>query len=141
MPGASASGANISIDYTVGETVVLTVSDANHTLTQGFHQPAWVNVSVAEVSAFTFRVFPNPFHDQVQVELNIESTSTVQIRLVDIYGRVVYSREMAAVNAGQYTLPLDTKDFAAGSYLLSVYVAEHNKNLPSSSSKQLSLVR
>lgn len=139
--GASASDANVSIDYTLGETVVLTVSNSNNTLTQGFHQPASVSVSVAEVSNYTYSVFPNPFNDMVQVELQLASASTVQIRLVDLYGRVVYSQEMATMNAGPHLLPLDTKDFAAGSYLLSVCVAEHNKNLPTISTRQLSLVR
>ena len=38
MQGNSYTNASISIDFTIGEAVIKTVTDGNNTLTQGFHQ-------------------------------------------------------------------------------------------------------
>jgi hypothetical protein len=139
--GASASGGNVSVDYTIGETLVQTVSGPGNILTQGFHQPAGVGVSVQDVSAFSYKVFPNPFTDMVQVELNLENISFVQLLLVDLYGRVIYMEEKNRLNAGTHLLPVTTSQLASGSYLLSVSVKENNNKLATTSTKQLSLVR
>ncbi len=139
--GNSASGSNISVDYTIGELVVLTVGNSNYTLTQGFHQPSSGSVSIEDVSAYTFKVFPNPFTDFVQVELSVEQTSSVQIKLNDIYGRAVYENGLSVVEVGNHVLTVPTQQFAVGTYILSLSVKKSNGKLITTSSRQINLIR
>jgi hypothetical protein len=139
--GTSASGSNVTVDYTIGETVVSTISNSSNILTQGFHQPVSGTVSIAEVSAFSYKVFPNPFTDLLQVELSVGQTSLVKLWLSDLYGRMVYEVDAKTLDAGNHLLSVNTQPFSAGTYILSVSVKENSNKLTAVSSKQLNLIR
>ena len=86
--GDSYSNASGSIDFTIGEVVISTVSDANNTLTQGFHQTHWNFVGLDDhVPEFEASVFPNPTEDM----LNIRSAAfeNISYALYDARGRKV----------------------------------------------------
>lgn len=139
--GSSGTGANIAVDYTIGETIVLTATGGGNTLTQGFHQPASAPVGIKDLTAFNYNVYPNPFTDYVQVELTTEQTSTVKLQLTDLYGRVVYNREIGAVSAGNNLYNINTSALAAGTYILSVTAKANTDKLYNTTSKQVNLVR
>lgn len=139
--GSSGTGANITVDYTIGETIVQTASGGGNTLTQGFHQPASAPVGIKDITAFNYNIYPNPFTDYVQVELTTEQTSTVKLQITDLYGRVVYNREITTVTTGDNVYNINTATLAAGTYILSVTARADTDKLYNTTSKQINLVR
>lgn len=86
--GDSYSNTNGSIDFTIGEVVISTVSDGTNTLTQGFHQTHWNFVGLEDhAPEFQATVFPNPTEDV----LNIRSSTFTDVTYVlyDARGRTV----------------------------------------------------
>lgn len=139
--GGSGSGAGISVDYTIGETLVQTFTGGSNILTQGFHQPASGNVSVENVTdVISYNVFPNPFTDAIQFELNISQPASVELKLADITGRIVNAVNALDYNRGKHVLQLNTTNLASGSYLLVATVTGDGK-LPVHLSKKLQLIR
>lgn len=139
--GSSGSGANISIDYTIGESLVQTYTGGSNILTQGFHQPASGTVSIEEVTeVIGSRVFPNPFTDVVQLELEINQSATVELKLTDVTGRLLNVVSAIDFNQGRQILSLSTANLASGSYVLGATVTSEGK-LPVYLSKKIQLIR
>lgn len=86
--GDSYTNASGSIDFTIGEVVINTLSDGTNDLTQGFHQTHWNFVGLDDyVPEFTASIFPNPTEDI----LNIKTPYFEDARYImyDERGRVV----------------------------------------------------
>lgn len=66
------------------------------------------------------RVMPNPFDKVIQVQLQLNSPEKVQIRLIDLYGRIVY-RSAGSLGKGVHSLTIDVPGgLAAGTYVMDV---------------------
>lgn len=86
--GDSYSNSSGKIDFTIGEAIISTVSDANNTLTQGFHQTNWSFAGLEDYSPnYEVSIYPNPTENI----LNIQSSTfdNVQYTLFDVRGRRV----------------------------------------------------
>jgi hypothetical protein len=66
---------------------------------------------VNQGTAADIRIYPNPTNGLLHVEL----TASADVQMVDLEGRVVYTKSMASANQ---TLDIDTQDLANGVYLL-----------------------
>jgi len=75
-----------------------------------------------ELSAATFRMYPNPSNDVTFVETSATANADVSIRLMDMAGKVVSSKEYGIVLAGT-SLPIVTSLLESG-----VYIVELNVN-------------
>ena len=71
-------------------------------------------VSVSELDRHIFNAFPNPFDDQLIVQLARQNATSL-IQLIDLSGKVVGEW---TVNPGLTNLTLQTSEFAPGSYLV-----------------------
>ncbi|MCC6541361.1 MAG: T9SS type A sorting domain-containing protein [Flavobacteriales bacterium] len=115
-----------AISYTIGETVINTVSASGTTLTQGFNQP-WADITtlVADTEeAVTITVYPNP----VRHTLHIDAGSTTQAQryfLHDAAGRLVTEGRI-----GSSITELDMQAYASGGYFLRV-LSDENTTLKS----------
>jgi hypothetical protein len=120
--GDSYSNGNAKLDFTIGETVVETVSDGNKTLTQGFHQTEITITNVEDFAAnFSVKVFPNP--TTKIVNLNIDKYEGVTYYLFDVTGKLL--KEEVAV--AEQTV-LEMTDYPKGTYLLKL-AGKENKSL------------
>lgn len=63
---------------------------------------------------------PNPAHDAILLQLTLEIATAVQIEMIDMPGRVVFTQNAGTVQT--LSLPLDLKGLATGAYLLRVVV-------------------
>jgi len=78
------------------------------------------NVVVVRLKSTSIKVWPNPFTESVQVSVNTESASNIQLRVSDLNGRTVFvqsaklSRGMNQVNVQQ------PGTLASGQYILEV---------------------
>jgi len=61
-------------------------------------------------------VFPNPASDEVNVEFTLKNSANVIVELVDLNGKILYTRTLAHLNNGTHELNVNVSDFASGIY-------------------------
>ncbi|MDX2360596.1 MAG: T9SS type A sorting domain-containing protein [Crocinitomicaceae bacterium] len=118
--GDSYSNASGSLDFTIGEVVINTVSDGNNDLTQGFHQTNWNFVGLEDHQPdFEVSVFPNPVEDA----LNIRTShfEEVNYALYDSRGRLVVQNVLEAELTA-----IDVSKLAPGAYQLTLTGADQS---------------
>jgi hypothetical protein len=81
-----------------------------------------VNVSVQEVEGFEqLSLYPNPTSNNFNIQWNSNSNERVQIRIVDITGKVVYLNSHT-VSVGMNTFEMDAQSWANGYYTVELKV-------------------
>jgi hypothetical protein len=117
--GSSKALTGYTIDFTVGETVVATAG-ADPSCTEGFHQPLtardFPDSNLVNASWY-IKVYPNPVHDQLTIHAFMDRAGNLDLRLVDILGRVLLVRRVA-FQQGYNDLTLYTGSVARGIFVL-----------------------
>ena len=106
---------NASISYTIGEPIIETLQSGSFQLTQGFHQTM---LTISNISAhynldYTIKVYPNPTHDYVVVDL-ITSQDKIEFVLTDMNGKTLTANSLI-----ESTTIIDMQQFNPGVYLIS----------------------
>lgn len=116
------TSANNSVEFTIGEPVIQTLSTGQGVLTQGFHQTKLEIVAVdPETETLNgIEVFPNPFPEQFTIR-NL-GTSEVSGEIYDISGKRV--SETIRVSPGA-EVPVDANGMSAGQYFLRIRVNDN----------------
>ncbi|MEO1437379.1 MAG: T9SS type A sorting domain-containing protein, partial [Bacteroidota bacterium] len=70
-----------------------------------------------EVAEDRFTVFPNPAKDQLQIEINLETASTITIRLFNLTGQLVNQANLEAPS-GITQFPMDIQSLPKGTYFI-----------------------
>ena len=115
--GGNGQGTNTQIEWTLGETVVTSFRKADTLLTQGFHQPLLTVTAIktSDSPDILIQVYPNPAHDQLQIQLGCVEIKDYRYVLYDINGKVLRQQillsDITSINMDNY-LP--------GIYLLKV---------------------
>lgn len=115
--GGTGSASSGSMDWTIGETNVSTLSTMNTILTQGFHQPILqvVPVGNAENPVLTIDIFPNPIDVYLVIKLHQTDFKEFLYQLYDITGKLLETKKFEAENS---ILPME--DRTEGTYLLKI---------------------
>jgi PKD repeat protein len=89
------------------------------------------DINIAQPTALTalesiknnFRIFPNPTENDAFVYFTTESNTSVNIKVIDVLGKEVYTKNMGELNAGNHNLILN-KDIlnASGVYFVQLMV-------------------
>lgn len=75
----------------------------------------------AERNFFLGNVFPNPFESEVNIPLGLRAASEVQLSLLDMNGRIIFTENRGILKAGQHQLVLDDlSDLSAGRYIVQI---------------------
>lgn len=86
--GETQMGANGSLEYTIGEVVINTISNGSNDLTQGFHQTRWDITPFNDPTPdFEVIIYPNPVTDQLNIQTNLYKDVTYS--LYDESGKVI----------------------------------------------------
>lgn len=65
--------------------------------------------------AATLTVFPNPFVEQLLVELNLpESQNNASLEIINSVGQILQKQNLGTLLSGVQTITLDTKNLPAG---------------------------
>lgn len=118
--GGSGAQGNYHVSWTVGESVIKTVSSAANTLTQGFHQPdvcATVATSNLDLEAFSLEVFPNPTSSNLIIRFHDVPQTSLQVQVFDVLGSTVL--QPTALVAPEGTI-LDTTNWQPGLYFVQI---------------------
>lgn len=110
--GDTYQNANGSIDFTIGEPVIATVTNGNYDLTQGFQQTNWNFAGVEDHQPdYEATVFPNPMESQLHVKTN--DFNGVRFVMYDANGQVVNNNELT----GEITA-IEVNELTPGAYNL-----------------------
>lgn len=120
----SVNNSTITIDYSVGENAISTVSNTSNAVTQGFLQPQLIiSTGIVEVNEHNeVSVFPNPTSDFVF----IKSAEQVTWVIYDATGKVILIGDSSKI---------ETTQFALGVYYLEI------SNKKSDNKKTIKLIK
>ncbi|UTW64563.1 T9SS type A sorting domain-containing protein [bacterium SCSIO 12741] len=68
--------------------------------------------------AYNFQLYPNPTKGRVTISMELADNENVTLRLTNIQGQEVYSKNLGSTQAGNHELQLDLSSYAAGFYQL-----------------------
>lgn len=112
----------ISLEWTLGENVVETVTHKNNIFSQGFHQ-SFIRKTIKIVKREMFEyplditVYPNPVAASFTVYLSATFDSVLNADLYDITGKMV---KHSVINKMENTLVYEVGGMPSGIYLLRV---------------------
>ena len=118
--GDSYTNASGSIDFTIGEVVINTVTDGTNDLTQGFHQTNWNFLGVEDFAPnYEAIIFPNPTEDVLKIRTS--TFENVTYTLYDAQGKLVMQDKLSAEQT-----PIQVSQLAPGAYSLTLNKETHN---------------
>lgn len=119
--GGSAKISTLSLDWTLGEFAVETISSPDKLYTQGFHQPLLIIrptiVLAPGKSPYKILIAPNPVHSILNFSITSRKDIVVSVSVSDIRGKPLIRRK---VNSAAGSLQMDFSGYAAGTYILTV---------------------
>src|SRR4030042_2117182 len=92
--GNSSENRETIIEWSLGETVIATLTNGNITLTQGFQQPRLSVTVIKSIDGlpFTIEVYPNPTDDLLLIKLDYDEARDFQYLMYDVNGKVLLQR-------------------------------------------------
>jgi hypothetical protein len=110
-----------TLSWTIGEAVILTISDSTVIMTQGFQQPKYKKKYIKEdlPKKENIRIGPNPTVDEIVIELDrpIDKKIPIKVEIYDVIGRAVMTHEFY----GQ-KFSMNVVFLASGTYFVKVTV-------------------
>ncbi|HQW22788.1 MAG TPA: T9SS type A sorting domain-containing protein [Bacteroidia bacterium] len=81
---------------------------------------AYGTVGIDDINkpSINFNVYPNPSNGQTSVQLNIDRSSDVMLKVIDITGRVVLTQS-SYLTSGEHNIKLNLSSLSKGIYILS----------------------
>lgn len=118
-----ASGGNyydagqISISWTLGESMIETFGSADLILTQGFQQPVLSVSTLIQDPDLDFQItaFPNPTRGHVNISTDLLHSGNLIYRVYDIQGRFIISNP---IDGAQTRVAFD--DYHPGTYFIRI---------------------
>ena len=134
--GDSYSNTSGSIDFTLGEVVIVTGTDGTNDLTQGFHQTNWNFVGLEDFAPdYEATIFPNPTSEVLNIRTS--TFENVTYALYDAQGKLVMQDILSAEQT-----PIQVSELAPGAYSLELIFEEGSKgSLSSPKRKTFKLIK
>lgn len=85
-------------------------------------------VNEPEASELSFRCFPNPASDLLNLRFDLPESSETTLLLYDQTGRVVHTEQFGRLSAGEQTRTLDLSHLTGGWYVASLQTPTQMKN-------------
>ncbi len=118
VAGVATKG-SINYSQTIGEAVVKLTGSDEYLLTQGFQQPRIKN-QVDNHIYTEIKVYPNPAHDYIRIDLFGDGPMTFRIEIMDILGTVVYTENKVFHNSFRNSDPRDISHLHKGFYVVNI---------------------
>ena len=111
----------MSLEWTLGEPAIETVSSKMLILTQGFHQPRLTAKRSAGLSSpeekLEVLILPNPVEYLCRAIITRQTTTRLYVELADIHGRKLYT---ATSTAKVDIIDINFSTYTSGTYVLTV---------------------
>jgi hypothetical protein len=119
--GGSSLTPKYTIDWTMGEFAVETISSNGKMYTQGFHQPLQIITSTSPVTrtgiVYNISIAPNPVTSILNFSISSVNNIRVFVTIADIHGVIFKQYNVSSANG---TLQIDMTGLPAGTYTLTV---------------------
>ena len=114
----------ISMDWTLGEPVILTFENDNAILTQGFHQDYLRITEIEDLieESLEIKVFPNPTSSFIHLIISNEETIQPVIQLYDLQGKQLLNKQLSPSN--KIDEQVELTGFSNGTYILKVTASD-----------------
>jgi len=122
--GKTTINGNYNVSWTVGETVINTLSAGGTILTQGFHQPLLIEIlptGIEKELLLDMIAYPNPAFDKVLFKGG-DPSGIYHVRVVDKLGRILLQKTLPASD-----LEILVEGYNNGTYLIEVVEDKTNK--------------
>lgn len=123
--GNSFTDGTYVMDFTFGETFTSSLSTSSMLITQGFQQPKRKKqiapgpvVSADELNMPGLSVFPNPFNNEITIEISY--LEDLYMIIYDNSGREVGQKELNSI-----TTTIDLSELAVGNYQFNLYTLQN----------------
>lgn len=107
----------------------VTITASGTTVSQDFYasaDPIGIHQISTVVKDFSLgQNFPNPFNPSTKINFTLPKAEYTFLRVYDILGREVKTLIAGQLNAGEYQVDFDAKDFASGMYYYSLRAGEN----------------
>jgi hypothetical protein len=114
------NGGNIAYSQTVGETAVEVTGCSFYIFTQGFQQPDMKYSDKEKPVGTGVKVYPNPVHDFLTIEMYGEEAKSFRIEIIDVAGKVIRSERREFCNNFWFREPQNVKDLSGGLYMIRI---------------------
>lgn len=119
--GSFDSTGKITLEWTLGENFVETLTRSNSILTQGFHQPLGksksdLQKSLGIASSFNINISPNPVTSMINIKIIGKYVAPMNVILFDINGRHIKDFPPIVSNSISYNMD----NLASGTYILKI---------------------
>jgi len=120
--GGSDKISTMSLDWTIGEYAVETITSTTKMYTQGFHQPLLIeSIATARTASdadnYTVTIAPNPIVSFVNFGITSTKAGRVFITISDVNG-LIFIQKNIAVNSG--STQINMSYLRAGTYTLTI---------------------
>jgi hypothetical protein len=116
--GGVDSKQNMTLEWTLGETFVESVTTGEKWYTWGFHQPMLTARAVSpNKGGYEVRIYPNPTQDLLKVFIKTPVEEDIKLTLVDVTGKTINTQW---VPSGTREMEVRVKHLPEGMYMLSV---------------------
>jgi|GEM_PF-279697 len=113
--------------------VVFRVLDSLFSQDQMVH--LYVTTSIGEIEYAPaledrIKVFPNPTQGTTWLQIDSESMSTINLQVVDLYGRIHKSLDASKINVGVNAIQLQLESLATGQYFIRIQMDTETAAVP-----------
>ncbi len=130
--GGTYSTTGLSVDWTLGEPVIGTVTGTGLMLTQGFQQGNLLGTDIPvdpDLSSISFKMFPNPAISKVYLKVdNKEAKGNFLVEVFDITGRKMLIQDLGLFNH-QETMDLSVASLKPGIYFVKVRIGGYSSDV------------
>lgn len=88
-----------------------------------------LGIESAENSIGSIALYPNPANQEANIDVNLNETTTIVVKVFDITGKSVINVFNGSMNAGSHILKISTAELNAGIYFTSIVSDSGNKTL------------
>ena len=118
--GNSSSNSTATLDYTIGEVVIMTGTDNQNHITQGFHQPIFEITTIDNTEiCCEVNIYPNPTIEQLNIQVK-EIDQFSRFDIFDVNGKLLNTRLI-----DQNNMQLSFYKYATGVYFISFISTEN----------------
>lgn len=119
--GETTSG---SLNWTVGEAVIETITNGTNTMTQGFQQSKLTVTAINNLkdSGIELSVYPNPANDFLSIEVKTDKQIDLMLSLIDLNGKLILQKKMTG-----NIQTVNMENYSPATYILKV--TEDNKEI------------
>lgn len=95
--------------------------NANNVFIDDINLTGTVGLNEISIAPDAVSVYPNPAENNATLKLTLEQKTSVNVNVVDVLGKVVYSRTDSDLEPNEYIFEIPVSGFAPGVYFIQLY--------------------